>query len=241
MNDSFNRFCELSQITEPYSGTRSQRGELSALVARMVSNCVQSTRLLDPPGQDGKGLDIPPDALTQVALLKELTWVYVIDNPALAGHQFGQRKVIRTLFEIFSDAARHRDWALFPPQFREEAEDLLQQQGDIPPARSLAWFKPPGFAGGYLLAPVPWGHRKTTTFVGALRQDGLIAPCAFDGPINGETFRAWAEQFLVTRDRAGAAPVAVCTMCRSNRVRPPGRPLARPPARPNDHRTASVQ
>jgi dGTP triphosphohydrolase len=24
---------------------------------------------------------------------------------------------------------------LFPPQFREEAEDVLQAQGDIPPAR----------------------------------------------------------------------------------------------------------
>ena len=35
--------------------------------------------------------------------------------------------------------------------------------------------------GERLVAPVPWGHWKTTTFVGALRQDGLVAPCAFDG------------------------------------------------------------
>ena len=45
--------------------------------------------------------------------------------------------------------------------------------------------------GERLVAPVPWGHWKTTTFIGALRQDGLVAPCAFDGPINGEKFRAW--------------------------------------------------
>ena len=57
--------------------------------------------------------------------------------------------------------------------------------------------------GERLVAPVPWGHWKTTTFVGALRQDGLIAPCAFDGPINGETFRAWAEQFLVPELKPG--------------------------------------
>src|ERR1700761_6298988 len=30
-----------------------------------------------------------------------------------------------------------------------------------------------------------------------LRHDGLVAPCAFDGPMNGEKFRAWVEQFLV--------------------------------------------
>ncbi len=38
--------------------------------------------------------------------------------------------------------------------------------------------------GQRLVAPVPCGHWKTTTFVGALRQDGLIAPCALIGPSN---------------------------------------------------------
>jgi transposase len=57
--------------------------------------------------------------------------------------------------------------------------------------------------GERLVAPVPWGHWKTTTFLGALRQDGLVAPCAFDGPINGETFRAWIEQFLAPELKPG--------------------------------------
>ena len=57
--------------------------------------------------------------------------------------------------------------------------------------------------GERLVAPVPWGHWKTTTFIGALRQDGLGAPCAFDGPINGEKFRAWVEQFLVPELKPG--------------------------------------
>ena len=57
--------------------------------------------------------------------------------------------------------------------------------------------------GERLVAPVPWGHWKTTTFVGALRQGGLVAPCAFDGPINGEKFRAWVEQFLVPELKPG--------------------------------------
>jgi transposase len=57
--------------------------------------------------------------------------------------------------------------------------------------------------GERLVAPVPGGHWKTTTFLGALRQDGLVAPCAFDGPINGEKFRAWVEQFLVPELKEG--------------------------------------
>jgi transposase len=43
----------------------------------------------------------------------------------------------------------------------------------------------------------PQGHWRTMTFLGALRCDQLTAPCVFDGPINGECFRAYVEQQLV--------------------------------------------
>jgi putative transposase len=44
---------------------------------------------------------------------------------------------------------------------------------------------------------VPHGHWKTQTFLAALRCDRVEAPCLFDGPINGERFLAYVEQFLV--------------------------------------------
>jgi len=42
----------------------------------------------------------------------------------------------------------------------------------------------------------PHGHWKTSTFVAALRHDRITAPCVFDGPINGASFKAWTEQAL---------------------------------------------
>jgi transposase len=48
-----------------------------------------------------------------------------------------------------------------------------------------------------LIAKVPHGHWKTSTFLAALRNDRIEAPCLFDGPINGERFLAYVEQFLV--------------------------------------------
>ncbi len=51
--------------------------------------------------------------------------------------------------------------------------------------------------GQRLLAYTPFGHWKTTTFVAALRHDGITAPCVFDGPINGAKFLAYVEQVLV--------------------------------------------
>lgn len=49
----------------------------------------------------------------------------------------------------------------------------------------------------------PHGHWRTLTFLGALRCDRLTAPCVFDGPINGESFRAYVEQQLLPVLRQG--------------------------------------
>jgi transposase len=57
--------------------------------------------------------------------------------------------------------------------------------------------------GQRLLASVPWGHWKTTTFVAALRVDQITAPCVFDGPIDGASFLAYVEQCLVPTLRPG--------------------------------------
>jgi transposase len=49
----------------------------------------------------------------------------------------------------------------------------------------------------------PHGHWRTLTFLGALRCDRLIAPCVFNGPINGECFRAYVEQQLLSTLKPG--------------------------------------
>ena len=48
-----------------------------------------------------------------------------------------------------------------------------------------------------LLASVPHGHWKTTTFLAALRCTGLTAPLVVDGAINGELFLGWVRHHLV--------------------------------------------
>jgi transposase len=47
-----------------------------------------------------------------------------------------------------------------------------------------------------LVAAVPHGHWRTTTFLAGLRQTGIVAPLVLDGPITGTAFRAYVEQFL---------------------------------------------
>jgi transposase len=51
--------------------------------------------------------------------------------------------------------------------------------------------------GTRLIAKVPHGRWRTLTFLAALRCDRIAAPCVIDGPINGTSFYAYVEQFLV--------------------------------------------
>ena len=57
--------------------------------------------------------------------------------------------------------------------------------------------------GERLVDKVPHGRWKTATFLAALRNDRIDAPCLFDGPINGERFRAYVEQFLAPTLKPG--------------------------------------
>src|SRR6202030_855170 len=50
--------------------------------------------------------------------------------------------------------------------------------------------------GERLVAAVPHGHWKTSTFVAALRTTGLSAPLVLDGAMNGDAYRAYVEQIL---------------------------------------------
>jgi transposase len=68
---------------------------------------------------------------------------------------------------------------------------------------SMAPLRGWGQKGARLRAFSPHGHWRTLTFLGALRCDQLTAPCVFDGPINGECFRAYVEQQLVPVLRPG--------------------------------------
>ena len=57
--------------------------------------------------------------------------------------------------------------------------------------------------GERLVDKLPQGKWKTATFLAALRNDRIDAPCLFDGPINGERFRAYVEQFLTPTLKPG--------------------------------------
>jgi transposase len=57
--------------------------------------------------------------------------------------------------------------------------------------------------GGRLRAKVPYARWETTTFLGAMRSTGFVAPLCVEGAINSQLFAGWVEQHLVRTLRPG--------------------------------------
>ena len=90
----------------------------------------------------------------------------------------------------------------------------LEGQADLDPARLVfldeTWAKTNMTRshgrcrrGERLRMGAPHGHWQTSTFVAALRVDGLTAPGLLDGPMDGDAFLAYLEQVLVPTLRPG--------------------------------------
>lgn len=107
----------------------------------------------------------------------------------------GSKKTLLALEQARADLARRRQrwrsWQAGLDPRRLVFIDETWIKTNMAPLRG--W----GPKGKRLRGFAPHGHWRTLTFLGALRCDRLIAPCVFDGPINGQCFRAYVEQQLV--------------------------------------------
>jgi dGTPase len=107
------------RIYEPYSGTKDHRSRLRYFTSQLIHRYVNGVRI----DAGKKSIEINPEYEKEVAILKELTWTYVIEAPNQGLLREGQRSVIRRLFEVYSDAIVSRKaWTIFPTYYREELE-----------------------------------------------------------------------------------------------------------------------
>ncbi|MCH7697690.1 MAG: dNTP triphosphohydrolase [Chloroflexi bacterium] len=120
-------------VVEPYEGTSSQRWALRSLTATLIARYVGAIGLAEPAADAEPRVEIHERAQAEVRMLKQLTWHYVIHNPALAAQQHGKRKVIRDLFEIFDSAAQKatpQEIAIFPIRHRESLQKVKAESAE---------------------------------------------------------------------------------------------------------------
>lgn len=89
---------------------------------------------------------------------------------------------------------RRRAWFELQPDLAPERLVFIDETGA---STKMARLRGRALRGERCRAPVPHGHWKTTTFVGALRLEGMTAPMVLDGAMNGPAFLAYVEQVLV--------------------------------------------
>lgn len=100
-----------------------------------------------------------------------------------------------------ADIAKAREeWHASQPELTQERLVFIDETGAKTNLVRLYGRAP---RGQRLVAPVPHGHWMTTTFVAALRNDEITAPCVFNGPMDGVSFLTYVEHFLAPNLRQG--------------------------------------
>jgi Transposase and inactivated derivatives len=120
---------------------------------------------------------------------------------AAAARLDAQKKSLRAAEQDRADIAKAREeWLAGQPDLNPENLVFIDETWA---KTNMARLYGRALRGQRLVAPVPHGHWMTTTFVAALRHDEIAAPCVFDGPMDGASFLAYVEHFLVPTLRHG--------------------------------------
>jgi dGTPase len=133
-----NIFSALIQVGGPYNGTKESRAQIYKVSSELINRFVTGTMVRKLATGITEALDIPQKLRAEVAILKELIWRYVIQSPALAAQQHGQREVIRSLFRILYDATDDGRHYLFPAAFRDAAQQFSTETASADRARLVA-------------------------------------------------------------------------------------------------------
>jgi len=120
------------KLSGPYQGTREDRSKLRTFTSELVGRYINGIELI-PEDRDGKRVSANEELQKEIALLKQLTWYYVIDGPGLALQQHAQRKIIEDLYAIFlNEAKKDSPSYLLPPYCRDRLQEKSKDHRDSP-------------------------------------------------------------------------------------------------------------
>lgn len=113
----------------PYVASRTQRQKIRSFVSYLVGKWINCTKFRDGVPQ------IDEEAQLEVAVVKAITWRYVIEGETLLALQQYQVRLIEEVFELLQSASLKSvkkkavgDKVRFPPNFK----DLLSAAPDAP-------------------------------------------------------------------------------------------------------------
>jgi dGTPase len=115
------------RLESAYDGTRDQRARLRTFTSGLVNRYINGVSLEEKEGRP----TLNPDELKsrELAILKQLTWYYVIERPGLAVQQHAQKQIIKYLFNVFRNEVRRSPSHLLPPYYQERLKGVTNREG----------------------------------------------------------------------------------------------------------------
>jgi dGTPase len=116
--------------SEPFDGSREDRAELRSFTGKLIDRYISGLT----SEVDGSTVIVRknPEHEKEIAMLKELTWHYVINAQSMATHQHGQKEIISGLFEIYLDAAQSKkSKALFPIYYQQRLKEAVTYEAQV--------------------------------------------------------------------------------------------------------------
>ena len=100
-------------------GSFEQKAQIKLISSQLIQTYVHSVRLSQEYGERGY-LAYNQKREEELKFLQRIVWAYVISNPRMATQRYGQKRIIKTLFEIYLEAIRDRDLSFIPARFVRE-------------------------------------------------------------------------------------------------------------------------
>ena len=153
-------------IDSPYDGTRDQRARLRRFTSSLVNRYINGLKL--ERKKNDIVANISREMTREIAILKQLTWFYVIEAPGLAIQQHAQMQAIDYLFTVFVNEIRTAPSKLLPPYYRERLAQVIKIEGEDGPGSRR------------LVADLIAGMTETQAFALYQRLKGIVIGSAMD-------------------------------------------------------------
>lgn len=122
LRDTFEGMSEAWTGLTKYTGNLPQRQTLKSMASELIGTFVRNLGVQTI--EDALHLDILQVHRNQIYLLKELTRVYVFENPLLKNMQTYQEAVVSGLFQIYLVALKRSEFNIFPTRTSQRLRDL---------------------------------------------------------------------------------------------------------------------
>jgi dGTPase len=128
VGQALGRLLKIIPTDGDWNSRRVERAALKQMSAVLMGDYIKSATVNPNPKPGEQYIAIPREDLLEIALLKHLTWHYVINHPALALQQEAEKKIICGLFAKFLEPIRAPDKSdarFFPERLKEQLETGL--------------------------------------------------------------------------------------------------------------------